>query len=151
MPTNLYGPNDNFDLKTSHVLPALIRKFHEARQNGVGQVTLWGTGTPNREFLHVDDLARAVLMSLEKKLTNHLYNVGTGSDLSIKELAELVSGIIEFKGELKWDTTKPDGTPRKLLDTSRIQAEGWSPAIELKDGIIDTYNWFKNNQKNFSS
>jgi GDP-L-fucose synthase len=144
MPTNLYGPNDNFDLMSSHVLPAMIRKFHEAKLNGNSQVELWGTGSPMREFLHVDDLGQAVLFALENKLDEHLYNVGTGVDLTIKELAELIQSTVGHQGEIVWDSTKPDGTPRKLMDNSKVQKSGWTARIELKDGIISTYEWFKN-------
>jgi len=146
MPTNLYGPNDNFDLKSSHVLPAMIRKFHEAKLNGHAPVELWGTGSPMREFLHVDDLGQAVLFALENKLEEHLYNVGTGVDLTIKELAELVQNTVGHKGGLIWDKTKPDGTPRKLLDVSRLVKEGWTKKVSLKEGIYTTYEWFKISQ-----
>ena len=139
MPTNLYGPNDNFDLKSSHVLPAMIRKFHEAKLNGNAPVELWGTGKPMREFLHVDDLAQAVLFALDNELEEHLYNVGTGQDLTIKELAELIQSTIEHKGEIVWDKTKPDGTPRKLMDDSKILSTGWSVKIPLAEGITSTY------------
>jgi GDP-L-fucose synthase len=139
MPTNLYGPNDNFDLKSSHVLPAMIRKFHEAKLNGNAPVELWGTGSPMREFLHVDDLGQAVLFALENKLNEHLYNVGTGVDLTIKELAELVQSKVGHQGEIVWDSTKPDGTPRKLMDSSKIRATGWSVKIPLTKGIARTY------------
>ena len=143
MPTNLYGPNDNFDLKSSHVLPAMIRKFHEAKINGNAPVELWGTGSPMREFLHVDDLGQAVLFALKNELDEHLYNVGTGVDLTIKELAELVQSTVEHQGEIVWDSTKPDGTPRKLMDNSKLEAQGWSSFIQLNDGIDSTYQWFK--------
>ena len=143
MPTNLYGPNDNFDLKSSHVLPAMIRKFHEAKVNGDTPVELWGTGSPMREFLHVDDLGQAVLFALENKLDEHLYNVGTGVDLTIKDLAEQIQSTVGHQGEIVWDSTKPDGTPRKLMDNSKLEAHGWSSLIELKDGIESTYHWFK--------
>src|SRR6056300_683488 len=143
MPTNLYGPNDNFDLKSSHVLPAMIRKFHEAKLNGNAPVELWGTGSPMREFLHVDDLGQAVLFALENKLNEHLYNVGTGVDLTIKELAELIQSTVGHQGEIVWDITKPDGTPRKLMDNSKLEAQGWSSLIKLGDGIKSTYEWFK--------
>ena len=143
MPTNLYGPNDNFDLKSSHVLPAMIRKFHEAKLNGNSPVDLWGTGSPKREFLHVDDLAQAVLFALENKLDEHLYNVGTGVDLTIKELAELIQSTVGHKGEIVWDNTKPDGTPRKLMDNSKIQLQGWNPQIQLSTGVETVYKWFK--------
>ena len=143
MPTNLYGPNDNFDLKSSHVLPAMIRKFHEAKLNGNAPVELWGTGSPMREFLHVDDLGQAVLFALENKLDEHLYNVGTGVDLTIKELAELIQSIVGHRGEIFWDSTKPDGTPRKLMDNSKIQTQGWKSQIQLSTGVETVYNWFK--------
>jgi GDP-L-fucose synthase len=146
MPTNLYGPNDNFDLKSSHVLPAMIRKFHEGKLKGHTRVELWGTGSPMREFLHVDDLGQAVLFALENKLDEHLYNVGTGVDLTIKELANQIQTIVGFSGEITWDSTKPDGTPRKLMDNSKLEAQGWSSSIQLKDGIESTYQWFKNSQ-----
>jgi GDP-L-fucose synthase len=146
MPTNLYGPNDNFDLKTSHVLPAMIRKFHEAKEKSEPSVVLWGSGTPMREFLHVDDLAKAVLHALQHKLTASLYNVGTGKDLSIKELANLVSFIVGYEGDILWDTNYPDGTPKKLLDVSRLHDSGWKATISLKQGIQMTYQWFLDNQ-----
>jgi GDP-L-fucose synthase len=143
MPTNLYGPNDNFDLNSSHVLPAMIRKFHEAKINEHAPVELWGTGAPMREFLHVDDLAQAVLFALENKLDEHLYNVGTGKDLTIKELANLIRETVGHKGENVWDKTKPDGTPRKLMDNLKLETQGWSSSIELIDGIESTYQWYK--------
>lgn len=143
MPTNLYGPYDNFDLKSSHVLPAMVRKFHEAKLNVNAPVTLWGTGSPMREFLHVDDLGRAVLFALEAELEEHLYNVGTGVDLTIKELAEQIQSTVGHTGEIVWDTSKPDGTPRKLMDNSKLEVQGWSSEIQLKDGIEATYQWFK--------
>jgi len=146
MPTNLYGPNDNFDLKSSHVLPAMIRKFHEAKLNSNTPVELWGTGSPMREFLHVDDLGQAVLFALENKLDEYLYNVGTGVDLTIKELAELIQSTVGHKGEIVWDSTKPDGTPRKLMDSSKLNVIGWSSKIELIKGIETTYRWFLSNQ-----
>jgi GDP-L-fucose synthase len=142
MPTNLYGPNDNFDLKSSHVLPAMIRKFHEAKLNGHSPVELWGTGNPMREFLHVDDLGQVVLFALEHKLEEHLYNVGTGADLTIENLAKLIQTAVGHQGEIIWDSTKPDGTPRKLMDNSKIQSQGWSSMIQLEDGIESTYKWF---------
>jgi GDP-L-fucose synthase len=142
MPTNLYGPNDNFDLNSSHVLPAMIRKFHEAKLNGNTAVMLWGTGSPMREFLHVDDLAQAVLFALENKLEEHLYNVGTGIDLTIKDLAEKIQSVVDHKGDINWDSTKPDGTPRKLMDSSKINFQGWQPSTSLKEGIKSTYIWF---------
>ena len=143
MPTNLYGSNDNFDLKTSHVLPAMIRKFHEAKLNNHADVMLWGSGKPMREFLHVDDLAKAVIFAVENKLPEHLYNVGTGTDLSIKELAETIQKITGHQGKIIWDDSKPDGTPRKLLDVSKMNQLGWKAEIELEDGIRQTYQWFK--------
>ena len=146
MPTNLYGPNDNFDLKSSHVLPAMIRKFHEAKTNGNTPVKLWGTGSPMREFLHVDDLGQAVLFAIESKLDEHLYNVGTGVDLTIKELAELIQSAVGHEGEIVWDSTKPDGTPRKLLDSSRLRSLGWASKISLIHGIHDVYMWFLENR-----
>ncbi len=144
MPTNLYGPNDNFDLKSSHVLPAMLRRFHEAKENQNSPVTLWGSGTPMREFLHVDDLAQAVVFALENKLPEHLYNVGIGSDVTIKELALMIQNIVGHKGKIVWDNTKPDGTPRKLMDSSKLLELGWMPNIDLKEGVEKTYNWFLN-------
>ena len=145
MPTNLYGPGDNFDLQSSHVLPALMRKVHEAKQAGVGEVTIWGTGTPRREFLHVDDLAKACRFLLENYDSPEIVNVGCGNDVTIRELAELVCDVVGFKGALVFDTTKPDGTPRKLLDISRISSLGWKPEICLREGIAETYRWFLEN------
>ena len=142
MPTNLYGPNDNFDLQSSHVLPAMIRKFHEAKLNGNAPVELWGTGSPMREFLHVDDLGQAVLFALENKLDEHLYNIGTGVDLTIKELAELIQSTVGHHGEIVWDSTKPDGTPRKLMDNSKMERLGWTYKIRLYDGVKMTYQSF---------
>jgi len=144
MPTNLYGPNDNFDLKSSHVLPAMLRKFHEAKDSGDIPVTLWGTGTPMREFLHVDDLAQAVLFAVENVLPEYLYNVGTGTDVTIKELAETIQNIVGHKGTIRWDSTKPDGTPRKLMDSSKLLKLGWKPEIDLEKGIKNTHDWFIN-------
>jgi GDP-L-fucose synthase len=148
MPTNLYGSHDNFDLQTSHVLPAMIRKFHDAKikegKTGMSEpVELWGTGSPKREFLHVDDLAQAVCYALENSLEEHLYNVGTGTDLSIKDLAEKIQKIVGHQGEIQWDSSKPDGTPRKLLDVSKLHQEGWHHQIDLDEGIQSTYNWFQ--------
>jgi GDP-L-fucose synthase len=143
MPTNLYGPNDNFDLKTSHVLPAMIRKFHEAKEKGHASVSLWGTGSPRREFLHVDDVAEAVLFTLNNKVEQDLYNVGTGKDISIKGLALLVKEIVGHEGDIRWDHSKPDGTSRKLMDVSRMTEAGWTYNIELENGIRRTYEWFK--------
>ncbi|MDA9803135.1 GDP-L-fucose synthase [Flavobacteriaceae bacterium] len=149
MPTNLYGPFDNFDLETSHVLPAMLRKFHEAAQNGHTAVTLWGSGTPMREFLHVDDLAQAVLFAVENQLPEHLYNVGTGTDVTIKELAETIQTITEHQGDIIWDSDKPDGTPKKLMDSHKMRNLGWSPVYDLKTGINHTYNWFLKHQDQF--
>ena len=146
MPTNLYGPNDNFDLKTSHVLPAMIRKFHDAKLNNHSNVNLWGSGAPMREFLHVDDLASAVLFAVENNLPKSLYNVGTGLDVTIKELAETIQSHIGHKGKIVWDTTKPDGTFRKLLDSSKIIQFGWQAKYDLKNGISNTYSWFLENK-----
>ena len=143
MPTNLYGPGDNFDLQNSHVLPALLRRFHEARLRGDASVTVWGTGTPRREFLHVDDLASAVLYLLETYDAEPIVNVGWGEDVTIGELAHLMAEITDYRGEVLFDRSKPDGTPRKLLDTSRLSALGWRPSIALKDGIEQTYAWFQ--------
>lgn len=148
MPTNLYGPNDNFDLKSSHVLPAMIRKFHEAKLAGNVSVELWGTGSPMREFLHVDDLGQAVLFALENKLEETLYNVGTGADLTIKELAKLIQTTVGHQGRITWDTTKPDGTPRKLLDVNRLRNQGWDFSVGLERGIQNVYDWFVMNEKN---
>jgi GDP-L-fucose synthase len=145
MPTNLYGPGDNFDPQSSHVLPALLRKFHEAKLAGLDSVTLWGSGTPRREFLHVDDLAKAVLFLLQGYDEATAINVGTGVDIEISELASLISEVTNFNGSINWDTSKPDGTPRKLLDVSRINALGWNSEILLTDGIKSTYEWFVQN------
>ncbi len=146
MPTNLYGPNDNFDLETSHVLPAMIRRFHEAKEAGADSVTLWGTGSPLREFLHVDDLASACLFLLENWDSAETVNLGVGNDISIRELAELVSSITGYQGQLQWDASKPDGTPRKLLDVSRLTGLGWQASIGLREGISATYEWYLANQ-----
>jgi len=145
MPTNLYGPGDNFDPQSSHVLPALLRKFHEAKLAGLDSVTLWGSGTPRREFLHVDDLAKAVLFLLQGYDEATAINVGTGVDIEISELASLISEVTNFNGSINWDTSKPDGTPRKLLDVSRINQLGWNSEILLTDGIRSTYEWFVQN------
>ena len=139
MPTNLYGPGDNYDLETSHVLPAMLRKFHEAKENNKSEVILWGTGNPKREFLHVDDLARAVVFSIENPLSDSLYNIGSLMEVSIRELAELISKIVGYDGRIKWDQTKPDGTPRKLMDSSKINLAGWKVKIDLKKGIESLY------------
>ena len=149
MPTNLYGYHDNFDLKSSHVLPAMIRKFHEAKEDNHSPVTLWGSGTPMREFLFVDDLAAAVVYALENKLDEYLYNVGSGKDVTIKTLAETIQKIIGHRGDIIWDRSKPDGTPRKLMDVSKMKAMGWQYETELEQGIQKTYKWFLNNIKNF--
>jgi GDP-L-fucose synthase len=144
MPTNLYGPGDNFNLSTSHVLPALIRKFHEAKHAGTREVVVWGTGTPRREFLHVDDLADACVTLLQHYDSDAMINIGCGEDLSIRELATLIAEVVGFDGQLVFDPSKPDGTPRKLLDVSRLSAVGWQPHIALRDGIEQTYRWFVN-------
>jgi GDP-L-fucose synthase len=145
MPTNLYGPGDNFDLETSHVLPALIRRFHEAKTSGASEVTLWGTGTPRREFLHVDDLASAACFALENYEEAMPLNVGVGHDLSIAELAATVAKVVGYTGEIGYDSSKPDGTLRKLLDVSRLEALGWKARIGLEEGIASTYAWFRAN------
>lgn len=142
MPTNLYGPNDNFDLASSHVLPAMIRKFHDAREEGRSEVTMWGTGSPRREFLHVDDLADACVFLMGNYDEASHINVGTGEDLSIRELAEMVRSVVHPKANIVWDSSKPDGAPRKLLDVSRLHALGWRHKIALRDGIEQTYKWF---------
>ena len=147
MPTNMYGPGDNFDLENSHVLPALIRKFDDAKSSGAASVMLWGSGTPKREFLHADDLGRACVYLLENYNDDVAINVGVGEDVSIKELAELIKETVGFSGSIEWDSSKPDGTPRKLLDVSRIKALGWKAQISLKDGIASTYEWYKSNHK----
>ena len=146
MPTNMYGPGDNFDLENSHVLPALIRKFDDAKDSGAASVKLWGSGTPKREFLHADDLGRACIYLLENYNDEIAINVGVGEDVSIKELAELIKETVGFSGSIEWDSSKPDGTPRKLLDVSRITDLGWKAEISLKDGIASTYKWYKENK-----
>lgn len=146
MPTNMYGPNDNFDLDTSHVLPALIRKFHEAKVTGAPEVVCWGTGTPRREFLYSDDLARACVFLMEHYSEEQFINVGYGSDITIKELAELIQRIVGYQGAIRWDISKPDGTPRKLMDSSRLNALGWQPQITLEQGIHLAYDSFLANQ-----
>jgi GDP-L-fucose synthase len=148
MPTNLYGPNDNFDLTSSHVLPAMIRKFHDARQDGRDEVTLWGTGSPRREFLHVDDLAEACLFLMRNYDESSHINVGTGEDVSILELAEMVRRIVHPNARITWDASKPDGTPRKLLDVSRLHKLGWRHRIALGEGIESTYQWFLEHRAN---
>ena len=145
MPTNLYGPHDNYDLHNSHVLPAFIRKVHEAKKSGEKSITVWGTGTPRREFLHTTDLAEACLFLLEHYDEPDLVNIGCGEDVTIRELAETVCDVLGFDGTLEFDTSKPDGTPRKLLDISKIKSLGWSPRISLRDGIADAYRWFCDN------
>jgi GDP-L-fucose synthase len=149
MPTNLYGTYDNFDLNSSHVLPAMMRKFHEAKENNNAPVTLWGSGTPMREFLFVDDMAEAVVFALENKLPEYLYNVGTGEDLTIKQLAETIQKIIGHKGEIIWDSSKPNGTPRKLMDVSKMNELGWKHKVSLEKGIQKTYSWFLENIENY--
>ncbi len=144
MPTNLYGPGDNFDLQSSHVLPALIRKFHEGKMNGAGEIVLWGTGTARREFMHVDDLASAAVFLMQNYDEKQFINVGVGEDISIADLAGLVASIIQFPGKWTFDTSKPDGTPRKLMDISRLDALGWHGKIPLETGIRSTYEFFKN-------
>jgi len=148
MPTNLYGPNDNFNLENSHVLPAMIRKFHEAKINNDQNLTLWGSGLPKREFLHVDDLAEATIFLMNNYKGENILNIGTGEDMSIKELAETIKEIVDFAGDIIWDDSKPDGTPRKLLDVSLINSLGWKYKTNLKDGIENTYRWFLDNQEN---
>jgi GDP-L-fucose synthase len=142
MPTNLYGPNDNFDLESSHVLPAMIRKFDDAKITNSPDITLWGSGSVYREFLHVDDLAMALIFLINSNQDNGLINIGTGEDLTIKELAEKIKKIVDFNGEIIWDQTKPDGTPRKLLDIGLITSLGWKPQIQLEDGLQKTYDWY---------
>ena len=143
MPTNLYGPGDNYDLQTAHVLPALIRRFHEARETGAESVTLWGTGSPRREFLHVDDLAAACLRMLDVYDEAEHVNVGVGKDVTIAELAALIADVVGYSGSLEWDTVKPDGTPRKLLDITRMKSLGWLPVIRLREGIVSTYENYR--------
>ena len=145
MPTNLYGYFDNFDLETSHVLPAMLRKFHEAKQNDNSDVVLWGSGVPMREFLFVDDMAEAVIYAIEHELSEYLYNVGSGKDITIKELADTIQKVTGHRGEIIWDSEKPDGTPRKLMDVSKMKEKGWEYSTELKEGIEKTYAWFLEN------
>lgn len=145
MPTNLYGPNDNFDLENSHVLPALIRKFHEAKINNQKEVVVWGTGAAKREFLHADDLADACVFLMQNYNDSEIINIGTGEDISIKELAEMIKDIVGFAGKIAWDTSKPDGTPRKLLDVGKLHGLGWKHKISLKDGLETTYKWYRHN------
>jgi GDP-L-fucose synthase len=146
MPTNLYGTHDNFDLNTSHVLPAMIRKFHEAKLNNNTSVNLWGSGTPLREFLFVDDLAESVLFALNNVLPDYLYNVGTGIELSIRDLALKIQSVVGHQGKISWDNSKPDGTPRKLLDVTKMHSLGWKHNVDLEEGIIRTYDWFIANE-----
>ncbi|XP_022852722.1 putative GDP-L-fucose synthase 2 [Olea europaea var. sylvestris] len=148
MPTNLYGPNDNFHPENSHVLPALLRRFHEAKVNNVAEVVVWGSGKPLREFLHVDDLADAVVFLMENYSGLEHVNVGSGKEVSIKELAELVKDVVDYKGEIVWDSSKPDGTPRKLMDSSKLAAIGWKANVSLKEGLKDTYKWYLENVVN---
>jgi GDP-L-fucose synthase len=160
MPTNLYGPNDNFHLENSHVIPAMIRKFHDAKTSNAASVTLWGTGTAKREFLHVDDMAAACLhiMGLSKErfqsctqpMLSHL-NVGTGEDVTIRELAEIIRQVVGYQGEIAWDSSKPDGTPRKLMDVSKVKSLGWQPQITLVEGLASTYRWFVEHQGQFKA
>lgn len=145
MPTNLYGPNDNYDLENSHVMPALIRKFHEAKTGGKNEVVLWGTGNPKREFMHVDDMADACIFLMNNYNDSEIINIGTGKDIAIKELAELIKEIVGFQGKIVWDSSKPDGTPRKLLDVSKLRALGWRHKIELADGLRSAYGHFTEN------
>ena len=148
MPTNLYGINDNFDLKTSHVLPAMIRKIHDAKVKANNYVEFWGDGTPLREFLNVNDLARAILFSIENKMNYHIYNVGSGEEISIKQLSYLIKKIIGYKGEIRWNTSMPNGTPRKFLNSDKIKKNGWKSEIDLETGIKETYDWYLNNKIN---
>jgi len=147
MPTNLYGPNDNFDLNSSHVLAGLLRKAHEAKTSGARELVVWGSGSPRREFLHVDDLVAACIFLLEKYDSSEIINIGVGEDISIKDLAELICDVVAFKGELSWDRTQPDGTPRKLLDVRKIRDLGWEPTIGLREGIAQTYQWYLMNKE----
>jgi GDP-L-fucose synthase len=145
MPTNLYGPNDNFDLNNSHVLPALLKKFHDAKIKNQKSAAVWGTGSARREFLHVDDLADACVFLMNNYDSGEIVNIGTGEDVSIKEIAEMIKDVVDFKGDIAWDKTKPDGTPRKLLDVSRLHNLGWKHKIELAEGLKDYYQWYLNN------
>jgi GDP-L-fucose synthase len=146
MPTNIYGPNDNFDLETSHVFPALIRKFLDAKNNNSESIVLWGTGNPKREFLHADDLARAIVKCLDSYDSDDQINIGTGSDVTIKQLANKISSAVGYRGEIKWDTSRKDGTPQKVLDISKITSLGWSPSISLDEGIETTLKWYLENK-----
>jgi GDP-L-fucose synthase len=145
MPTNLYGPNDNFDLNSSHVLPAMIRKFHEAKESNASVVECWGDGSPMREFLHVDDLAEACHVAMQKYDGAEHLNVGTGEDVTIKELAETIADVVGFSGGIEWDTSKPNGTPRKVMNVEKMKALGWEPKIGFREGIQSTYEWYKEN------
>jgi GDP-L-fucose synthase len=147
MPTNLYGYGDNYDLKNSHVLPALLRKFHEAKESHLPFVEVWGSGTPKREFLFADDLADACVYLMEHHHSGDIVNIGTGEDISIKELAEKIQTLTGFEGEIKWNTTQPDGTPRKLLDVRRLHELGWKPSLQFEEGIARTIDWYMNNQQ----
>jgi GDP-L-fucose synthase len=147
MPTNLYGPNDNFDPVNSHVLPALIRRFHEAKLHNAPSVTVWGTGSAMREFLHVDDLADACVFLMNNYDENEIINIGTGEDLSIKELVESIKSVVGYEGSIEWDTSKPDGTPRKLLDVSKLHTLGWHHKIPLSEGLRSAYEWYVANQQ----
>jgi GDP-L-fucose synthase len=147
MPTNLYGPNDNFDLKNSHVLPAMIRKFHEAKLEGKPHVELWGTGTPKREFLHADDLAAACLFLMETYEDSDIVNIGVGEDIEIRELAAKLKAIVGYEGDIVYDSTKPDGTPRKLVDVTKLNGLGWKASISLDEGLASTYEWFLETQQ----
>ena len=149
MPSNLYGPNDNFDLQKSHVLPALMRKFHEAKKNNMGEVTLWGTGKPRREFLYADDLVDACLFLMNTYNSSEIVNIGSGTDLTVKELAEMMKKLVGFEGKIIWDKTKPDGTPQKLLDVNKIHTLGWQHKINLEEGISMTYEWYKKNYERY--
>jgi GDP-L-fucose synthase len=146
MPTNLYGPGDNYDLNNSHVIPGLIRRFHEAKESGADSVTLWGSGSPRREFLYVDDLARACVFLMENYSHEQIINIGSGTDITIRELAEMIRIVVGFQGEIKWDASKPDGTPRKLMDSSRIQAMGWAPEYFFEAGLLSAYADFVERQ-----
>ncbi len=146
MPTNLYGPNDNFDLASSHVIPALIRKTHEAKISGADQLEVWGTGRPRREFLHVDDLADACVFLMERYQSGDIINIGTGTDITVRELALLITEVVGFEGDIRFDDSMPDGTPRKLLDVSRLTALGWKPSITLREGLASTYAWYVENR-----
>ena len=151
MPTNMYGPNDNYNLNNSHVLPALIRKFHDAKENNLPSVEMWGTGTPMREFLHVDDLAAACLFLMENYDDSSFVNVGSGTDISIKDLADKIAQVVGFYGEIIWDLDKPDGTPKKLMDHSKLKNMGWSPSITLDEGIKKVYQDFQNENNSSAS